>query len=170
MTIMSNKIGKSVPQTLLAPHHVCKLDATVAQMKVHPTSPNLVHLVAQNSQTAMQAAQSIAQSMGRTLVHVDLAKLNAKGNAATMANLSHVFDTATGSGSILLFDEADSLFGKRSDVQDSHDRYANVEISYLLQRIERFSGIAIIATKDGTPLPVGKYVQQVVDLSGWPPK
>jgi SpoVK/Ycf46/Vps4 family AAA+-type ATPase len=64
----------------------------------------------------------------------------------TEKNLRRVFDAAEEGGTILLFDEADALFGKRSEVRDSHDRYANVEISYLLQRMEAYRGLAILAT------------------------
>src|SRR5690606_6337659 len=64
----------------------------------------------------------------------------------TEKNLGRVFDAAEGSGAILLFDEADALFGKRSEVKDSHDRYANIEISYLLQRMEAYQGLAILTS------------------------
>src|SRR4029077_2282191 len=64
----------------------------------------------------------------------------------TEKNLRRLFDAAEDGGAILLFDEADALFGKRSEVKDSHDRYANIEIDYLLQRMESFGGLAILAT------------------------
>ena len=64
----------------------------------------------------------------------------------TEKNLRRVFDAAEASGAILLFDEADALFGKRSEVKDSHDRYANIEVSYLLQRMEAYRGLAILTT------------------------
>ncbi len=64
----------------------------------------------------------------------------------TEKNLRRVFDAAEDSGAILLFDEADALFGKRSEVTDSHDRYANIEVSYLLQRMEAYRGLAILTT------------------------
>jgi len=64
----------------------------------------------------------------------------------TEKNLRNVFDTAEESGAILFFDEADALFGKRSEVKDSHDRYANIEINYLLQRMEDYRGLAILCT------------------------
>ena len=64
----------------------------------------------------------------------------------TEKNLRRVFDAAEDSGAILLFDEADALFGKRSEVKDSHDRYANIEVSYLLQRMEAYRGLAILTT------------------------
>ena len=64
----------------------------------------------------------------------------------TEKNLRQVFDAADEGGAILLFDEADALFGKRSEVKDSHDRYANIEVSYLLQRMEAYRGLAILTT------------------------
>ena len=64
----------------------------------------------------------------------------------TEKNLRRVFDAAEDGGAILFFDEADALFGKRSEVKDSHDRYANIEVSYLLQRMEAYRGLAILAT------------------------
>ena len=64
----------------------------------------------------------------------------------TEKNLRRVFDAAEAGGAILLFDEADALFGKRSEVKDSHDRYANIEVSYLLQRMEAYRGLAILTT------------------------
>ena len=64
----------------------------------------------------------------------------------TEKNLRRIFDAAEDGGSILLFDEADALFGKRSEIRDSHDRYANIEVGYLLQRMEVYSGLAILTT------------------------
>ena len=64
----------------------------------------------------------------------------------TEKNLRQVFDAAESGGAVLLFDEADAIFGKRSEVRDSHDRYANIEVSYLLQRMERYRGVAILTT------------------------
>jgi SpoVK/Ycf46/Vps4 family AAA+-type ATPase len=64
----------------------------------------------------------------------------------TEKNLKRIFDAAEAGGAILLFDEADALFGKRSDVKDSHDRYSNIEVSYLLQRMEAYRGLAILTT------------------------
>ena len=72
----------------------------------------------------------------------------------TEKNLRQVFDAAEDSGAILLFDEADALFGKRSEVRDSHDRYANIEVSYLLQRMEAYRGLAILTTNMKAALDV----------------
>ncbi|MDG2527881.1 ATP-binding protein [Caulobacter endophyticus] len=92
------------------------------------------------------AAEVIAGELGLDLFRIDLAGTVSKYIGETEKNLRRIFDAAEGSGAILLFDEADALFGKRSDVSDAHDRYANIEVSYLLQRMEAYSGLAILTT------------------------
>ena len=92
------------------------------------------------------AAEVIANDLKLDLVRIDLAGVVSKYIGETEKNLRRIFDAAEGGGAILLFDEADALFGKRSEVKDSHDRYANIEVNYLLQRIEGYRGIAILAT------------------------
>ncbi|WCM54376.1 ATP-binding protein [Pseudomonas sp. WJP1] len=92
------------------------------------------------------AAEVLASELQLDLYRVDLAALVSKYIGETEKNLSRVFTAAESSGAILLFDEADALFGKRSEVRDSHDRYANLEVSYLLQRIETYRGLAILTS------------------------
>jgi ATPase family associated with various cellular activities (AAA)/Winged helix domain, variant len=92
------------------------------------------------------AAEAIANEARLDLYRVDLATLVSKYIGETEKNLKRLFDAAHTSGAVLLFDEADALFGKRSEVKDSHDRYANVEIAYLLQSIEAYRGLAILTT------------------------
>ena len=92
------------------------------------------------------AAEVIAGELGLDLYRIDLASVVSKYIGETEKNLRAVFDGAERSGAILFFDEADALFGKRTEVSDSHDRYANIEIDYLLQRMEEYSGLAILAT------------------------
>jgi SpoVK/Ycf46/Vps4 family AAA+-type ATPase len=92
------------------------------------------------------AAEAMAASLGLDLLHVDLAQVVSKYIGETEKNLDRVFAAAEAGGSILLFDEADAIFGKRSEVRDSHDRYANMEVSYLLQRMEAYRGLAILTT------------------------
>ena len=92
------------------------------------------------------AAEAIANEARLDLYRIDLASVVSKYIGETEKNLSRVFDAAEHSGAVLLFDEADALFGKRSEVKDSHDRYANIEIAYLLQRIESYRGLAILTT------------------------
>jgi hypothetical protein len=92
------------------------------------------------------AAGVLARSLDRDLYQIDLATVVSKYIGETEKHLRKIFDAAERSGAILLFDEADALFGKRSQVRDSHDRYANLEVSYLLQRMESYRGIAILTT------------------------
>jgi SpoVK/Ycf46/Vps4 family AAA+-type ATPase len=92
------------------------------------------------------AAGIIAGELGLDLYKIDLSTVISKYIGETEKNLSRIFDEAETSNAILFFDEADALFGKRSEVRDSHDRYANIEVGYLLQRMEEYEGIAILAT------------------------
>ena len=92
------------------------------------------------------AAEVLARELDLDLYRIDLSAVVSKYIGETEKNLRRVFDAAEESGAILLFDEADALFGKRSEVKDSHDRYANIEISYLLQRMESYRGLAILTT------------------------
>src|SRR4029453_6686369 len=89
------------------------------------------------------AAEVIANALELVLYRIDLSQVVSKYIGETEKSLRRVFDAAEDGGAILLFDEADALFGKRSEVKDSHDRYANIEVSYLLQRMEAYRGLAI---------------------------
>ncbi len=92
------------------------------------------------------AAEVIANELRLNLYRIDLSAVVSKYIGETEKNLRRLFDAAEAGGAILFFDEADALFGKRSEVKDSHDRYANIEINYLLQRMESYGGLAILAT------------------------
>jgi hypothetical protein len=92
------------------------------------------------------AAEVIANELRLSLYRIDLSAVVSKYIGETEKNLRRVFDAAEDGGAILFFDEADALFGKRSEVKDSHDRYANIEINYLLQRMEAYRGLAVLAT------------------------
>ncbi|RCJ29423.1 AAA family ATPase [Nostoc minutum NIES-26] len=92
------------------------------------------------------AAEVIAQDLHLNLYRIDLSAVVSKYIGETEKNLRRLFDAAEDGGTILFFDEADAVFGKRSEVKDSHDRYANIEINYLLQRLETYQGLAILAT------------------------
>jgi SpoVK/Ycf46/Vps4 family AAA+-type ATPase len=92
------------------------------------------------------AAEVIANELRLNLYRIDLSQVVNKYIGETEKNLRRLFDAAEDGGAILFFDEADALFGKRSEVKDSHDRYANIEINYLLQRMESYRGLAILAT------------------------
>ncbi len=98
------------------------------------------------------AAEVLTRELRLDLYRIDLAAIVSKYIGETEKNLKRLFDAAEGSGAVLLFDEADALFGKRSEVKDSHDRYANIEVSYLLQRMEAYRGLAILTTNQKTAL------------------
>jgi hypothetical protein len=92
------------------------------------------------------AAEVLAGELGLALYRIDLSGVVSKYIGETERNLRRVFDAADEGGCLLLFDEADALFGRRSEVRDSHDRYANIEVNYLLQRMEDYRGVAILTT------------------------
>jgi ATPase family associated with various cellular activities (AAA)/Winged helix domain, variant len=92
------------------------------------------------------ASEVLAKELRLDLYRIDLSQVVSKYIGETEKNLRRVFDAADEGAAVLLFDEADALFGKRSDVKDSHDRYANIEVSYLLQRMEAYRGLAVLTT------------------------
>lgn len=96
------------------------------------------------------AAASLGKAVGMTVFRVDLSAVVSRYIGETEKNLDRIFADVSGADAILFFDEADALFGKRSDVHDSHDRYANVEAQYLLQKLESYAGPAILATNSLT--------------------
>jgi SpoVK/Ycf46/Vps4 family AAA+-type ATPase len=98
------------------------------------------------------AAQALAGDLGLDIYRIDMGRIVSKYIGETEKNLSAIFATAGENKAILFFDEADVLFGKRSEVKDSHDRYANIETNYLLQRAAEYPGIVIVACD--SPLPI----------------
>ena len=92
------------------------------------------------------SAEIVANKLGRPLLRVDLAAIVSKYIGDTEKNIDRIFQEAEDSCSIVFFDEADACFGQRSEVREAHDRYANIQVSYLLQRMESFQGVAILAT------------------------
>jgi SpoVK/Ycf46/Vps4 family AAA+-type ATPase len=92
------------------------------------------------------AAEILANELRLDLYKIDLSQVVSKYIGETEKNLSRIFDEARTTNAIIFFDEADALFGKRSEVRDAHDRYANIEIAYLLQKMEEYEGISILAT------------------------
>ena len=112
------------------------------------------------------AAEVLAAELELDLARIDLSAVVSKYIGETEKNLRRVFDAAEDGGAVLLFDEADALFGKRSEVRDSHDRHANVEVSYLLQRMEAYRGLAILTTnlKDALDPAFLRRLRFVVDF------
>jgi SpoVK/Ycf46/Vps4 family AAA+-type ATPase len=118
----------------------------------HLSSPNqaqggtvLTFTGAPRRELATAAAQ-FASTLNRSLFRVDLGKVVSKYIGETEKNLDRIFADATDRNWVLLFDEGDALFGQRTEVKDSHDRYANLEVDYLLDRVEQSQGILILAT------------------------
>lgn len=112
------------------------------------------------------AAEVLAGELDLDLFRIDLSSVVSKYIGETEKNLRRIFDAAEGVGAILLFDEADALFGKRSDVKDSHDRYANLEVSYLLQRMEAYRGLAVLTTnlKDSIDSAFSRRIRFILDF------
>jgi len=92
------------------------------------------------------AAETIAHDLGMNLYRIDLAGVVSKYIGETEKNIKKIFDSARGTNTLLFFDEADALFGRRTEIHDSHDRYANLEVNYLLQKLEEHDGPVILAT------------------------
>jgi hypothetical protein len=153
-------------QLVLPPAEIATLHAIAAQLRQRATVYERWGFAAQGSRGLgistlfygpsgtgkTLAAEVLAASLRLDLYRIDLSAVVSKYIGETEANLRRVFDSAEESGAILLFDEADALFGKRSEVKDSHDRYANIEVSYLLQRMEEYRGLAVLTTNLKTSL------------------
>ncbi len=101
----------------------------------------------------LSALQQLSGNGQKEIFRVDLSQIISKYIGETEKQLNKIFDEAEGKGWILFFDEADALFGKRTDVKDAHDKYANQEIAYLLQRLESFKGVAVFATDSADNIP-----------------
>jgi SpoVK/Ycf46/Vps4 family AAA+-type ATPase len=112
------------------------------------------------------AAEVLAGELELDLDRIDLSAVVSKYIGETERNLRRVFDAAESGNAILLFDEADALFGKRSEVKDSHDRYANIEVSYLLQRMEAYRGLAVLTTnlRDSLDVAFSRRLRFVVQF------
>ena len=112
------------------------------------------------------AASILAAELKLDLYKIDLARVVSKYIGETEQNLDRIFNEAQNSSQILFFDEADALFGKRSEVKEAHDRYANIEVAYLLQKMEEFSGVAILATNLGRNLDTAfqRRLQHVIEF------
>jgi hypothetical protein len=133
----------------------------------HPGAGGIKVLFSGQSGTGKtMSAGVIARELGLDLYQIDLSRVVSKYIGETEKNLDRVFTAARGSNAVLFFDEADALFGKRSEVKDAHDRYANIEVGYLLQKMEEYEGIAILATNLGRNIDTAfsRRLQYVVDL------
>ena len=124
-----------------------KIAESVKQVGKSETGAGKITLFAGRPGTGKtKAAHVLAAEMKMDLYRVDLSAVVSKYIGETEKNLSKVFETARAKEEILFFDEADSLFGKRTETGNSHDRYTNMEVNYLLQRLEEYSGLVILTT------------------------
>ena len=116
---------------------------------------------------AATAADTLAAELRTTVFHIDLAAVVSKYIGEAEKNLHVVFADAERAGAVLLIDEADALFGKRTSVKDAHDRYANVDMSALLAGIEEYQGVALLATNLGTNIDpaFSRRLRRVIDYT-----
>lgn len=131
------------------------------------TGPSIITLFAGPPGTGKtQAARAFAAESGRDLYRIDLAAVVSKYIGETEKNLKRAFESAEASDAILFFDEADALFGKRTEIKDAHDRYRNLEVGYLLQRLTDYPGLVILTTNQKNQLDDAllRRVQFVVDF------
>jgi SpoVK/Ycf46/Vps4 family AAA+-type ATPase len=126
---------------------------TVAKPQTRKRTARRILFVGTNRAALWRAAQEQAAEIDVGIKRVALSKVAGKYIGETEKNLSRLFAAAEQSGAILYFDEADAVFGQRTDIKDAHDRYANQEVSYLLQRLEEHAGVVILATNGKTKLP-----------------
>jgi SpoVK/Ycf46/Vps4 family AAA+-type ATPase len=113
------------------------------------------------------AADTLAAELRTTVFHVDLAAVVSKYIGDTEKNIDVIFADAEHAGAVLLVDEADALFGRRTDVKDSHDRYANLDMSALLARLEEYNGVVLLATNVGANIDpaFSRRLRRVIDYT-----
>jgi SpoVK/Ycf46/Vps4 family AAA+-type ATPase len=142
-----------------------QLTGVVSAVKtIAPSSGATTVLLTGASADSTAAAQAVAHETGRDLYRIDLSGVISKYIGETEKNLDRLFDAADSKHWILFFDEADALFGKRSEVKDSHDRYANAEVAYLLQKLEPYAGPVIFATQTPVDPPPKGLFRHIVTL------
>ena len=132
-----------------------------------PTSATGLFLSGSAASSAL-AAEAVAHALGRDLLRVDSGAVVSRYIGETEKNLDRILETTDPARSILFFDEADALFGKRTEIRDSHERYEDIEVSSLLQRLESFLGLVIVATTSPIESIAGRLVRYVVHLPTGP--
>ncbi|MEB5890005.1 ATP-binding protein [Enterobacter roggenkampii] len=146
--IVGDALREQLEEVLLAARHRqrCLDDGFSAHMRYGTGVSALFHGDSGTGKTMV--AEALAYELGLSLIKVDLSVVVNKYIGETEKNLARIFDLAESDGGILFFDEADALFGQRSNVKDAKDRHANIEVSYLLQRLENYPGLVILATNN----------------------
>lgn len=137
------------PNVGLPAKDMAQVRAITATAKAHTNSKVLLL----SGSNAAAAAEAIARELRRDLFRVDLAAVVSRYIGETRKNIDRLFGEAEASGAVLLIDEADALLGKRSKVKDAHDRYANIEVNYLLQRMEAHQNLVLLVSKPTFTVP-----------------
>jgi len=120
--------------------------AGTSKLASSPSSGIVAWFAGSSGTGKTMAAEMIAQELGTSMYRANLKQVVSKYIGETEKNLARVFETAQKKGAVLFFDEADALFGKRTEVKDSHDRYANIEVNYLLAKMEAYHGLVILSS------------------------
>lgn len=141
-------------------------ESHVRPLKENQTTGQRVVFLGKHPANKFAVAEKLAAETGKELIRIDLSQAVSKYIGETEKNLRAIFEKAEGKDAILFFDEADALFGKRTGVKDSHDRYANQEVSYLLQKIESYSSLVIISSnrKENIDSPFLRRIRRVVEF------
>ena len=153
----------SMPNARLPARDMGQVRAIIATANVHTNSKALLL----SGSNAAAAAEAIARELRRDLFRVDLAAVVSHHIGETQKNLDRLFADAAANDAILFFDEADALLGKRSEVRDAHDHYANIEIGYLLLRIEEHQSLVLLVSKPELTLPAA--LQRRLSVYRFPP-
>ena len=137
---------------------------TVGLESIDTSKGKIILFAGSGKKNKKLAAKLLGNQLSQEVYRVDLSRLVSKYIGETEKNLDKIFNTAEQKNWILFFDEADALFGKRTNVKDSHDKYANQEVSYLLQRIEEYPGLVILNSnsKDDDPGKFAKLTNTVI--------
>jgi hypothetical protein len=163
MPVLADSSAKKMNRTVSP-----SLKIIVEQIRAGKTADSIktgerIWLLSSDAQKKRSHVQWIAKELNKEVYRIDLSIIVSKYIGETEKNLNAVFAKAENKNWILFFDEADALFGKRTGVSDSHDKYANQEISYLLQRLEKYDGLVILASdeKKSTEQPVLRKFKRV---------
>jgi SpoVK/Ycf46/Vps4 family AAA+-type ATPase len=155
----------SRPSVRLPAKDLARVRAVAAKANVRTSRKRKALLFGGTNATA--AAEAMAKELRRDLYRVDLSAVVSKYIGETEKNLERLFAEAEAKDAILFFDEADALFAKRSDVKDAHDRYSNLEVNYLLRRMEKYDGLVVLASKP--KLTLSMALQRRFSVYDFPP-
>ena len=155
----------STPSVGLPTKDLAQIRAIAAKANVRTSRKRKALLFSGTNATA--AAEAMAKELRRDLYRVDLSAVVSKYIGETEKNLERLFAEAEAKDAILFVDEADALFGKRADVKDAHDRYSNLEVNYLLRRMEKYDGLVVLASKP--KLTLSMTLQRRFSVYDFPP-